>query len=66
MAQVWYIGPLAKQVGEYGADVSTSSLDEESDADRTADGQLCWICLGSCGLPASEVARDEEVWSLKN
>lgn len=24
MAQVWYIGPIAKEVGEYGADVSTS------------------------------------------
>jgi purine-cytosine permease-like protein len=23
MAQVWYIGPIAKQVGTYGADVST-------------------------------------------
>lgn len=24
MAQVWYIGPIAKKVGEYGADVSAS------------------------------------------
>ena len=26
MAQVWYIGPIAKKVGEYGADVSVSYL----------------------------------------
>ena len=26
MAQVWYIGPIAKQVGEYGADVSFGHL----------------------------------------
>lgn len=38
MAQVWYIGPLAKQVGEYGADVSTACSHEEPDADRIADG----------------------------
>jgi len=27
MAQVWYIGPIAKEVGEYGADVSPPIID---------------------------------------
>jgi purine-cytosine permease-like protein len=26
MSQVWYVGPIAREVGEFGADVSFSSL----------------------------------------
>jgi hypothetical protein len=33
MAQVWYIGPIAKQVGTYGADVSRYQEVESSGTD---------------------------------
>lgn len=50
MAQVWYIGPIAKLVGDHGADVSilwsnfTGLL-------MAIDGQLCRFCLGRDHLP---------------
>ena len=64
MAQVWYIGPIAKQVGEYGADVhfihssygELASLLSLTVLTFWADGQLCWIFMGCTCVSASSMA----------
>lgn len=63
MAQAWYIGPIAKQVGEFGADVSvryTCSLRfsrRQYLLTRSLDGQLRWLLLGCSCISASKMAR---------
>lgn len=48
MAQVWYLGPIAAQVGEYGADM----------------GILCRICLGGHRFSRLEMAGDPPLWAM--
>jgi purine-cytosine permease-like protein len=60
MAQLWYIGPLAKPVGAYGADVSVfPSQSCLSMGGRLTclltDGKLCWLLLGGRCLPSFEI-----------
>jgi NCS1 nucleoside transporter family len=66
MAQVWYIGPIAKLIGDYGADVSLAFLffSMRSWLIKT-DGELPWFCLGCSRLPTSKISRTENVQSLK-
>ena len=53
MAQVWYIGPLAKQVGEYGADVSeTTSPQKTKYADRMQMGNYVGFAWAALVYPA--------------
>ena len=55
MAQVWYIGPIAKTVGEYGADVSLRSCQlvhrPELRLICAVDGQLCRLRVGCARVP---------------
>jgi len=70
MAQVWYIGPIAKEVGEYGADVSPRGnlcwtllaafvvrAIGRVWLTLRADGQLCRILLGRAGVPTITLVR---------
>ena len=64
MAQVWYVGPIADKVGEYGADVSLVSIvgwQRRDFANENSDGQLCGFLMGCIGLPAASMAGAEEV-----
>lgn len=64
MAQVWYIGPIAAQVGEYGADVSIypiilkrfADLKEATTDKESIDGKLCWLFLGCARVPTIPMA----------
>jgi len=72
MAQVWYIGPFAKGVGEYGADVCSPTNSKVFCSLRytgangacvcVIDGKLCRICLGGVGVPSTEMAGVKEIW----
>lgn len=64
MAQVWYIGPIAKLVGDYGADVSTTS-ELKIPILIDADGQLRWVRLGCPHLSTNPFLGVEEVWEMK-
>ena len=71
MAQVWYIGPIAEKVGEYGADVSTSQLTVKSNIKLQCfiqlmriDGQLRWLLLGCACVSTFEMVRVEEDWKV--
>ncbi len=63
MAQVWYIGPIAKEVGEYGADVCLAISNEEVSLCCSirfvlmlwADGQLRRIFVGCARVSASSI-----------
>lgn len=66
MAQVWYTGPIAKLVGEHGADVSRpefliASLPFAYDA---TDGKLCRFRTGRAGLPSAESAGTPLLWAV--
>ena len=58
MAQVWYIGPLAGLIGEYGGDVSVVQSWLIDDANISADGQLRRTQLGCTRVPSTALARD--------
>ena len=60
MAQVWYIGPIAKLVGEYGADVSlnpTTHFCLLGLTNHSLDGYLCRVLLDCACLPSSQIRR---------
>lgn len=77
MAQVWYIGPIAKQVGEYGADVcfghllmfqekGPSCCSSRCALIYEADGQLRRFLMGCSCLPTSPMARAEKAGQVRN
>ena len=57
MAQYWYIGPIAKLIGDHGADVRTHPLCGSSLSNAHTARQLHWVFLGVVGLPSFEMAR---------
>ena len=66
MAQVWYIGPLAGLVGDYGADVCPlpTSFFGCLQTNINTDGQLCRFLLGSPSLPSTEVYRAQTIQTM--
>ncbi|KAL9124005.1 MAG: hypothetical protein Q9217_006624 [Psora testacea] len=67
MAQVWYIGPIAKEVGEHGADVSyTDGVTDFRLHELTigTDGDLCWLLLGCLGLSTSPMDRAQKIETM--
>lgn len=58
MAQVWYIGPFAKLVGDYGADVSLYQIENLCMIfiNDFVDGQLRRICLDRLGVSSASLA----------
>ena len=57
MAQVYYVGPIARLVGDSGADVSGSfPLKTCIGSNIATDGQLYWIQLGASRLSTLEMA----------
>ena len=69
MAQLWYIGPIAAEVGEHGADVGFSSRETTrfflAPADDEIDGHLCRVHLGRLGLSSFAMARTQESETMK-
>lgn len=56
MAQVWYIGPIAKTVGEYGADVSQQFITGKAWSNAyNVDGQLRRVCLGGTCVSSATI-----------
>lgn len=52
MAQVWYIGPIARQVGDYGADVSLSQYSSSTDTNGTKMGNYVGFAWAALVFPA--------------
>ena len=68
MAQVWYIGPFAHYLGDYGGDVSLVIVSLTKSTAlliwHRIDGQLRRLLLGSARVPPIALARVEEDGSM--
>ena len=64
MAQTWYVGPIARLVGENGADVSACPYSGEDPIVMLIYpvGQLRWFLMGAASLSSPKMARASTLW----